>query len=399
MSESRVLIKVVLGEASVLYSRVLREYLIYAMANGLIRVMWSARILSEVSEHLNIATFDDTAGQRWASDMNDIFPYSETEVTDEARKAVAEFGVEDESDRHIIETAIAADASLLFSYERAGFPSNMLDELGIELLTVDQLLSRLMLEDPEVMTKVHRDVVMGVRSATGESTLAALRRSGAQRAADLLEVCDCTYPTSPRALCDPALREYRFEQALRDHSVAELNNLVLLISRDAGCEGELAYLDPTYGGVDAEVILLLKAPQADADRRRGRRRLISLDNDDEVAATLFELLNELGVDRKRLVAWNICPFPIKNFDPSGVEFEKGKEEFRRFTELLRHPKKVVVMGSATGKGWREHSFDGVAPGLDPIFAPSPSGIDGRPRARQELRDALACAFGISVPPT
>ncbi|EME66619.1 MULTISPECIES: hypothetical protein [Rhodococcus] len=201
-------------------------------------------------------------------------------------------------------------------------------------------------------------------------------------------------PSSPRALSDDTLRLARLEQAKKAPSVLELNRLIWRISNREESLDRLPYLDPTYGGVDADVILLLKAPQADADPRRGAGRLISLDNDDEVAATLFEMFRELGIERRRCVAWNICPFEIRKFNPDDAELAKGKKYFRSFTELIHCPQTVLVLGSKVGDGWKKHSFDDVVPGAHVVFGPSPSppGIN-RPGARDELRAALVGAFG------
>lgn len=43
-TEVRVPFRIVLGDANVLYSRVLRDYLLYAMTRRVIRVHWSAAI-------------------------------------------------------------------------------------------------------------------------------------------------------------------------------------------------------------------------------------------------------------------------------------------------------------------------------------------------------------------
>ena len=56
------LIRVVLADANVLYSRVLRDYLLYAADQEIIAITWSEQILAEVIEHLeqNVAGFDLT---------------------------------------------------------------------------------------------------------------------------------------------------------------------------------------------------------------------------------------------------------------------------------------------------------------------------------------------------
>ncbi|WP_172398719.1 hypothetical protein [Gordonia sp. i37] len=200
-------------------------------------------------------------------------------------------------------------------------------------------------------------------------------------------------PTSPRALRDPELRRRRVDEAKTVESVLELNRLVWRISRRERCEDRLPYLDPTYGGVNADVIVLLKAPQADADPRRGEGRLISLDNDDDVAAVLFDLFAELGIDRSRCVGWNICPYPTVGFDPNSDELSRGRGDFDAFLRLLTRPKAILVLGSAVRRGWLDHSFDELLGSeMRVVFGPSPYGIDRRRGARASLRESLLDAF-------
>jgi hypothetical protein len=63
----RALVRVVLADANVLYSRVLRDYLLYAADQETIAIAWSSQILAEVTEHLerNVAGFDRAAGEGW----------------------------------------------------------------------------------------------------------------------------------------------------------------------------------------------------------------------------------------------------------------------------------------------------------------------------------------------
>jgi len=79
------LIRVVLADANVLYSRVLRDYLLYAADQEVIAITWSAPILAEVTEHLelNVAGFDRAAGERLVRAMNRTFPFAEVDPTEE----------------------------------------------------------------------------------------------------------------------------------------------------------------------------------------------------------------------------------------------------------------------------------------------------------------------------
>jgi predicted nucleic acid-binding protein len=63
---SHSLLTIVLADANVLYSRVLRDCLLYAAAGQLISVRWSQRILDELAKHLiaNIEGFDRAQARR-----------------------------------------------------------------------------------------------------------------------------------------------------------------------------------------------------------------------------------------------------------------------------------------------------------------------------------------------
>jgi predicted nucleic acid-binding protein len=187
-AEPRVLLSVVLGDANVLYSRVLRDYVLYAMTHQVIRVRWSREILGEVVAHLieNVAAFDAAAGERLVTAMNGAFPFSEVKPTEEATAAVAGFPLADEDDRHVIAAAVAAEATFLCSDDRTGFPPDVMSSLGIEPITSDDLPSTLIEEDPTTMLLVHRTAVSRLKGATDESTVAALRRAKATRTADLM---------------------------------------------------------------------------------------------------------------------------------------------------------------------------------------------------------------------
>ena len=75
------LVRVVLADANVLYSRVLRDYLLYAADQEIIAITWSPQILAEVTEHLqrNVAGFDQAASERLVRAMNRAFPFAEVE--------------------------------------------------------------------------------------------------------------------------------------------------------------------------------------------------------------------------------------------------------------------------------------------------------------------------------
>jgi|GEM_PF-2656620 len=95
------LIRVVLADANVLYSRILRDYLLYAADQEVITISWSAQILAEVTEHLmaNVEGFDQEAARRLVAAMNRAFPFAEVEPDEEHWRVLAEMSLPDEDDR------------------------------------------------------------------------------------------------------------------------------------------------------------------------------------------------------------------------------------------------------------------------------------------------------------
>lgn len=186
--EDRPPIRVALVDANVLYSRVLRDYLLYAATVELIEIRWSSAILAEVIEHLtkNIPGFDAEAGERLRAAMNGAFPEAEIELDNDAAAAVTGLPLPDEGDRHVLAAAVAVDADVLCTDNLKDFPTDTMDEAGIRLMSADVLLSRLVSEFPDGMLAAHRLAVSRLPGATDDSTLVALRRAGAVTTADLI---------------------------------------------------------------------------------------------------------------------------------------------------------------------------------------------------------------------
>lgn len=182
------LVRVVLADANVLYSRVLRDYLLYAADEQVIAVLWSAEILREVTEHLaeNVPGFDAEAGRRLILAMNAAFPYAEIEPGTGDYLDLADVPLPDDGDRHVLAAALAAEATVLCTSNTKDFPTAAVGTFGIEVMTPDELLSQLIAEYKPQMLAAHRTAVASLSGATDESTVEALRRSGAITTADIM---------------------------------------------------------------------------------------------------------------------------------------------------------------------------------------------------------------------
>jgi hypothetical protein len=160
--------------------------------------------LAEVTEHLerNVAGFDRAAGERLVRAMNRAFPLAEVEPGVEHWRVLHEVVLPDEDDRHVLAAAIAAEATVLCTSNAKDFPAEVAHVVGVEVLTPDQLLSRLVTEYEPQMFAAHRTAVTSLKGATDQSTVEALRRAGAPTTAGLmtrlLELEDVAAPPASR---------------------------------------------------------------------------------------------------------------------------------------------------------------------------------------------------------
>ena len=120
------LVRVVLGDANVLYPRVLRDYLLYAADQEVISIAWSGMVLDEVTRHLiaNVPGFTEESGKRLVSAMNTAFPYAEVEPTVEHYQRLEGLSLPDEGDRHVLAAVVAAEATVLCTANTKDFPES-----------------------------------------------------------------------------------------------------------------------------------------------------------------------------------------------------------------------------------------------------------------------------------
>lgn len=135
----------VLVDANVLYSRVLRDFVLYSADAELISVMWSRSILDEVTRHLiaNIDGFTEASSRRLIDAMNGAFPYAEITPRANDYRRLADVTLPDEDDRHVIAAAVAGGATVLCTANVKDFPVSVLAGFGIEVRRPDELLGSL----------------------------------------------------------------------------------------------------------------------------------------------------------------------------------------------------------------------------------------------------------------
>lgn len=203
---------------------------------------------------------------------------------------------------------------------------------------------------------------------------------------------------SPRVLADEGEARARLAR-LRELHVAPLTDLVERIRATRGDGEAVPWFDPDSGGVDAEVLLLFEAPgpravgtTALAHRRRGSG-FISPDNNDATATNVLLLEEEAGLDRRRVLHWNIVPWYVGDGTRiRGVnarDLEEALPWLAELLQLLPCLKVVVLCGRKPQRGWTRYS--GPRPhGLVVLACPHPSPVNVN--SRREARGVILSAF-------
>ncbi|MDR2108404.1 MAG: PIN domain-containing protein [Coriobacteriales bacterium] len=173
--------QVVLSDANVIYSRVLRDYLLYSASEGLISITWSNAILDEAVKHLvaNVPDFTEENGNLLKTLMNDAYPLALIDPEQKHFELLDGITLPDEGDIHVLAAAIAAEADIICTANTKDFPRAALEPLGLEVMTPDAMLCELICEYPEEMLAVHKTVVCKLKGATDNSTVVALSMAGA----------------------------------------------------------------------------------------------------------------------------------------------------------------------------------------------------------------------------
>ena len=178
-------VRIVVADANVLYPRVVRDYLLIAAEHEIIEVHWSPQILTDMADHLvaNRHTFDKTAAHRLTSAMTRAFPDALITPQRGHFAHLEQYTLPDDDDRDVMATALACEADIICTDNIKHFPTRVMDDLGLTAMTADALFLLLMDEYLPQMIDTHRMTVTHFRGATDDSTLAALRKAGAQATA------------------------------------------------------------------------------------------------------------------------------------------------------------------------------------------------------------------------
>lgn len=143
-------------DACVLYPASLRDTLLRMAALELYDPLWSARILDEAIRNLiEDQRMTPEGARRMTAAMTDIFEAAEVPADKIARLEPAM--TNHRKDRHVLATAVAADAEAVITSNLLDFPASACEPAGVEALHPDEFLGVLYTKAPQaVLAEVRR---------------------------------------------------------------------------------------------------------------------------------------------------------------------------------------------------------------------------------------------------
>jgi Uracil DNA glycosylase superfamily len=192
---------------------------------------------------------------------------------------------------------------------------------------------------------------------------------------------------------DPQFRQQQ-EDDLRAAHVAPVNALVDKLTDPAG-RGWVPYVAPTYGGIHARVLNVLRDPGPKTHSKHGGSGFLCTENDDASAERFATLLDTAGLPVSETLSWNAYPWYI-NRSPRAAELEAGVEPLRQILGLLPALRVVMLHGGSAQDGWRRlarrHSSLAAQLEVVPTYHTSNQAFIGPPEIRAARMAALTEAF-------
>jgi Uracil DNA glycosylase superfamily len=147
---------------------------------------------------------------------------------------------------------------------------------------------------------------------------------------------------------DPVFRRSQ-EDGIRLPHVAPINALVDDL-RQCG-RGWVPYVAPIYGGVNAQMLSVLRDPGPMTNSTGKGSGFLCLENDDAAAELFARLLAEAGMTPEQMTPWNAYPWYI-NRKPRAAELQAGIDPLRRLIAVLPRLRVVMLNGGDAQDLWR-----------------------------------------------
>lgn len=163
------------------------DVLLSAADMGLMEPRWSEAVALEVKRALSeVRPGSGDRAHAMMTAANRAFP---TAAVEGYAHRVADLELPDKDDRHVFAAAVESGCDAIVTYNLRDFPREALAPYGIEALHPDDLLMRLVEEDPDAMRAVVQDLIRAKAHPprTLAEEAAGLRRNRLQRFSSWLE--------------------------------------------------------------------------------------------------------------------------------------------------------------------------------------------------------------------
>ena len=113
--------------------------------------------------------------------------------------------------------------------------------------------------------------------------------------------------------------------------------------------GYVPDFDPDDGGVNAEILFLFEKPGPMTDPVNKGSGFISQDNNDLTANATKNFIVQAGIDRKKIVIWNLISAWNGKIKFSAKEKIYALEEFQELLSILKKVKSIILVGKEAQK--------------------------------------------------
>jgi predicted nucleic acid-binding protein len=166
-------------DACVLYSASLRDFLLWLGYVRAVRPLWSETIHEEWMRSLlrKRPGLLRTRLERTRQEMEAKFPHS---LVTGFEKLVPSLQLPDPEDRHVLAVALHAEAEYLVTFNLNDFPKTILQPFGIEPVSPDEFVQRLIREKPHSVLEAARHHRLSLQRPpkTVDEYLATLDKQG-----------------------------------------------------------------------------------------------------------------------------------------------------------------------------------------------------------------------------
>jgi predicted nucleic acid-binding protein len=164
-------------DACVLFPQSLRDALIRLAEAELYTPLWSERVLEEMRSSLvEDRGIHPEKADRTVSLLREAFEEAEVDAIKIASLEPAM--TNDEKDRHVLATAVAAGSELVVTFNVSDFPSTACEPVGVAAVHPAAFLSDLVDLDADTVYRVIAELVAGLRATNFDEFLEMLENAG-----------------------------------------------------------------------------------------------------------------------------------------------------------------------------------------------------------------------------